>query len=211
MLAAGGHYSKARGVLMKAADAARATGHLASEGLLLTDVARLGGADAVATRLDGIAERCDGDLAAVRARLATSLATGDPDQLLKVTDELEALGAHLPAAEAAAAAADLWRCRGERCQATAASVRSGAIAEAHCEGARTFLLDTVRAATPLTDREREIATLAAAGEPSKEIAAALTLSVRTVDNHLQKAYAKLGIATRRELAAHLGHFGSPGP
>ncbi|QPP10763.1 AAA family ATPase [Streptomyces bathyalis] len=210
LLAAGGHYSKARGVLMKAADAAHATGHVASEGLLLTDVARLGGADAVAARLDGIAERCDGELAAVRARLATSLATGDPDQLLKVTDELEAVGAHLPAAEAAAAAAGIWRRRGERRQATAASVRSSSIAEAHCEGARTFLLDTVRAATPLTDREREIATLAAAGEPSKEIAAALTLSVRTVDNHLQKAYAKLGIATRRELAAHLGNFGSPG-
>ena len=52
--------------------------------------------------------------------------------------------------------------------------------------------------------------LAAAGETSKEIAAALTLSVRTVDNHLQKAYAKLGIATRRELAAHLGQSRPPG-
>ncbi|SCK16830.1 ATP-, maltotriose-and DNA-dependent transcriptional regulator MalT [Streptomyces sp. WMMB 322] len=211
LLAAGGHFSRARDVLMNAADAARATGHVASEGLLLTDVARLGGADAVAARLSGITARCDGELAAVRARLAASLAAGDPNELLSVSEELEALGAHLPAAEAAAAAAGVWRRRGERRQATAASVRSGSIAQAHCEGARTFLLDTVRAAAPLTDREREIAALAAAGEPSKEIAAALTLSVRTVDNHLQKAYAKLGIATRRELAAHLGQFGPSGP
>ena len=116
---------------------------------------------------------------------------------------LHALGADVvaidsrpAAAEAAAAAADLWRRRGEGRQATAASVRSDSLAAAHCEGAETPLLDTVRTTTPLTSREREISMLAAAGETSKEIAAALTLSVRTVDNHLQKAYAKLGIATR---------------
>lgn len=143
--------------------------------------------------------------------MASALAEGDPDRLLLAADELEGLGAHLPAAEAAAAAAGVWHRRRERRQATAASVRAGAIAEAHCEGARTPLLETVRAAAPLTGREREIAALAAAGEPSKEIAAALTLSVRTVDNHLQRAYAKLGIATRRELAAHLGHFGTGTP
>ncbi len=211
LLAAGGHHSKARGVLCEAADAARSTGHITSEGLLLTDVARLGGAADVAPRLVAIAQRCDGELAAARARLALSLAANDPEQLMEVTGELEALGAHLPAAEAAAAAAGVWRRRGETRQATAASVRSGAIAERHCEGARTPLLGTVRAAAVLTDREREIAALAAAGEQSKEIAAALSLSVRTVDNHLQKAYAKLGIATRRELAAHLGHSGASGP
>ncbi|OEV05955.1 hypothetical protein AN219_35785, partial [Streptomyces nanshensis] len=135
---------------------------------------------------------------------------GDPSRLLEVSDELEALGAHLPAAEAAAAASGVWRRRGEGRQATAASVRACAVAEEHCEGARTPLLDAVRAAAPLTDREHEIAVLAAAGEPSKEIAASLTLSVRTVDNHLQRAYAKLGIATRRELAARLGQSGTVG-
>ncbi|OEV29682.1 hypothetical protein AN219_15180, partial [Streptomyces nanshensis] len=44
LLASGGHRSKARSVLTEAADAARSTGHITSEGLLLTDVARLGGA-----------------------------------------------------------------------------------------------------------------------------------------------------------------------
>ena len=208
LLAAGGHQGRARSVLREAAETARSKGHVASEGLLLTEIVRLGGAADVAARLAAVAERCDGRLAPARARFASALAAGAPDQLMDATEELEALGAHLPAAEAAAAAAGIWRRRGDRRQATAASVRSAAIAEAHCEGARTPLLDTVRAPAPLTDREREIATLAAAGEASKEIAAALTLSVRTVDNHLQKAYAKLGIATRRELALHLGQRGS---
>ena len=55
--------------------------------------------------------------------------------------------------------------------------------------------------SPLTRREREIATLAAGGLSSKEIAARLFLSSRTVDNHLQSVYGKLGIGGRAELAA----------
>src|SRR6266540_3234182 len=42
---------------------------------------------------------------------------------------------------------------------------------------------------------------AAAGVPSKEIADQLYLSARTVDNHLLRVYAKLGISGRTELAA----------
>ena len=56
---------------------------------------------------------------------------------------------------------------------------------------------------PLTRRERDIATLAVGGASSKEIAERLYLSVRTVNNHLQSAYSKLGIAGRRELATAL--------
>jgi DNA-binding CsgD family transcriptional regulator len=52
----------------------------------------------------------------------------------------------------------------------------------------------------LTRREREVAGLAAAGASSREIAAKLVLSVRTVDNHLQNVYSKLGVASRDELA-----------
>ncbi|RXZ40468.1 LuxR family transcriptional regulator [Agromyces binzhouensis] len=54
-------------------------------------------------------------------------------------------------------------------------------------------------AEPLTPREREVASLAAQGLSSNEIAGRLFLSTRTVDNHLQSTYAKLGIRGRREL------------
>jgi len=40
--------------------------------------------------------------------------------------------------------------------------------------------------------------------PSKEIAQRLSVSRRTVDNHLHRAYAKLGITGREELADALG-------
>ena len=49
----------------------------------------------------------------------------------------------------------------------------------------------------------QIARLAAAGVPSKEIADQLYLSSRTVDNHLMRVYAKLGVTGRAELAAAL--------
>jgi len=55
-------------------------------------------------------------------------------------------------------------------------------------------------AAALTPREREIALLAAAGSSSREIADRLVVSVRTVDNHLQNAYLKLGVTRRQDLA-----------
>src|SRR6476661_6688651 len=51
---------------------------------------------------------------------------------------------------------------------------------------------------PLTDREQEIAKLVAAGQMSKEIAAKLNLSVRTVEKHRANIMEKVGV---REVAS----------
>ena len=200
LLAARGRPSQARAILTDAAGVARATGHVASEALLLTDVARLGGAAEVAPRLAELAGRCEGDLAPARARLAAALAAGDPAALLASADELAAIGQDLAAAEAASTAAVLWRRTGESRHATVAA-RQAAAYEARCPGVRTPLLSGggTGGPTPLSAREQEIAEFAAAGLTSKEIAESLDLSVRTVHNHLQKIYRKLGINTRREL------------
>jgi DNA-binding NarL/FixJ family response regulator len=71
---------------------------------------------------------------------------------------------------------------------------------ASCGDVRTPGLSLGTTAEPLTRREREVATLAAAGNSSRGIAARLVLSVRTVDNHLQNVYGKLGVTSRDELA-----------
>jgi DNA-binding NarL/FixJ family response regulator len=54
--------------------------------------------------------------------------------------------------------------------------------------------------TGLTAREQEVVALASAGRSNREIAAELVLSLRTVENHLHRAFAKLGVASRSELA-----------
>ena len=55
----------------------------------------------------------------------------------------------------------------------------------------------------LTEMEQRVADLAACGQTSREIASALFTSVRTVEAHLQRVYAKLGVHSRVELSRRL--------
>ena len=55
----------------------------------------------------------------------------------------------------------------------------------------------------LTDAEERVAKLAARGHPNKEIAAALFVTVHTVEAHLSHVYRKLGVRSRTELGARL--------
>jgi DNA-binding CsgD family transcriptional regulator len=62
-----------------------------------------------------------------------------------------------------------------------------------------------RAATPggLTPAEERVAALVAEGKTNREVAAALYLSDRTVEGHLSRVFAKLGIRHRTEVAPAL--------
>ena len=61
----------------------------------------------------------------------------------------------------------------------------------------------------LTPAETRVAALVAEGRTNREVAAALFLSERTVENHLSRAYTKLGVRSRTELARKLGSNSSP--
>jgi DNA-binding CsgD family transcriptional regulator len=55
----------------------------------------------------------------------------------------------------------------------------------------------------LTASERRVADMASGGMSNREIAQALFVTVRTVENHLSRAYSKLDISSRKELAGAL--------
>jgi DNA-binding CsgD family transcriptional regulator len=71
-----------------------------------------------------------------------------------------------------------------------------AMAELHASGGRRPRGNP----TQLSPRERHVADLAAGGLTNAEIAAALIISIRTVEHHLQAVYTKLGVHSRRELS-----------
>jgi DNA-binding CsgD family transcriptional regulator len=185
-----------------AAAQAASTGHRTAESWLLHDLMRTSGEDTSA-RLRELAGACDSPLVAARARHAVAARGRDAAGLAGAAGDFEALGAMLLAAEAASGAAEAFGRAGDRRAATAASRRADALADG-CEGAVTPGLVRASTTVPLSAREREIAMLAAEGMTSKDIAERLYLSVRTVDNHLQHAYAKLGVSSRAGLARAFG-------
>lgn len=63
--------------------------------------------------------------------------------------------------------------------------------------------DAIRGRDALTPSELRVAELAAGRQTNRQIAQALFITQRTVENHLTSSYAKLGIASRSELAAAL--------
>jgi DNA-binding NarL/FixJ family response regulator len=63
--------------------------------------------------------------------------------------------------------------------------------------------DALRGRDALTPSELRVAQLAAAGQTNRQIAQALFVTQRTVENHLTSTYAKLGISARPSLAATL--------
>ena len=185
-----------------AAAHAASTGHRTAEAWVLHDLTRTSGEDTSA-RLADLARECDSPLVSARARHAAAARTRNAQELAAAAGDFEALGAMLLAAEAAAVAAEAFSRTGDRRAATAAQRRSSALA-ASCEGTASPALFHPAVPDPLSGRERQIVTLAAKGMASKDIAARLFLSVRTVSNHLQHAYIKLGVSSRAGLAQALG-------
>ena len=190
-------------VFRAGADLAATTGHLTTEAWLLHEIARIGGAAEVVERIERLAARCDGSLVAARAVDVRARVSGDVDGFLSAADAFESMGCHLAAAESLRFAADRVRASGDQRRANGLAGRSRAQADL-AEGARSDDLVVVDVVVPLTNRERDVAMLAATGVPSQEIADRLYLSVRTVSNHLQNIYTKLGVSGRPELAAALG-------
>jgi DNA-binding NarL/FixJ family response regulator len=198
-----GELSRACEILAGAVAQAAAANMRIAEARVLHDIARLGQPDSVTARLAALAEMADGTFVAALAGHAAALVQARPADLEAAGHAFETMGAFLLAAEAYLAAAAGYRSEGLARPASAMTRRAGELA-ALCGDIRTPGLSFGTDHERLTRREREVASMAAAGASSRDIAAKLVLSVRTVDNHLQNAYSKLGVTSRDELARVLG-------
>jgi DNA-binding NarL/FixJ family response regulator len=127
------------------------------------------------------AEEIGAALDAARARLLAGRATDDVDALADAAERAGRCGARRVRDEAVR---ELRR-RGRRVG------RGGARAQGE------------HGIDSLSPREREIAELVAAGHTNREIAARLYLSEKTVETHLSRAFAKLGVRTRAAVAARV--------
>ncbi|GIJ52149.1 LuxR family transcriptional regulator [Virgisporangium aliadipatigenens] len=194
---AAGNRREALATLDRLAARMRADGLAGHETTVLLDLARLG--SPAPERARRLAATVTATAAPAVFRYVAAVAAGDGAALRGAAEAFAALGLHLYAAEAAAGAVTVLR-RLRAKEAPEAALRlAGSLAR--CPDARTPALEIEH--PTLTHRERQIARLAAAGVASKAIAEQLYLSARTVDNHLMRVYAKLGVDGRHRLAAAL--------
>lgn len=201
-LAGRGDRHRAVQLALQSAEEMRKVGRDGAEALLLDLASRLGHVSVV-DRLQELADRAEGELLPLLAAHASALASGDHDRLLEVAERFEVIGAQLSAADAAAAAARAAWSSDRRSTSAGAAERARSLLAACGTAMFTQPLPTPDLMLDLTERELDIALLAAQGRTNREIADELVLSARTVGNHLYRVYAKAGVDGRVELAGVL--------
>jgi DNA-binding CsgD family transcriptional regulator len=199
--AAQGAVSEAIATVLAAAETAHDNGQFAAEVMCLQTATQFGDRSS-GPRLRQIESIVEGPRAGTAARFAEALHAGDGGELAAVSKEFETMGDLIAAIDAAAHAAIVYRRRDLRGSAFGCSTRAESLAD-QCGGAHTPALRRAAERLPLTDREREVVMLLGEGLSNRDIAARLTVSIRTVENHIFKAMAKTGTANRDELAALL--------
>ena len=185
----------------------------------LSELARFEDAGEVTRRLGELAAQQDHPWASAtfkRCAGILELATGGDVEagtasLAEASVDLEALGSLFDAARCLLALGRAQRrlkqWRGARESLERAAVSFAALgADGWAARARSELERVGgrrRAESELTPSERQVSELAADGLSNKEIAAALYVTVNTVEVHLARAYAKLGVRSRGQLAKRL--------
>ncbi|HRW38674.1 MAG TPA: LuxR C-terminal-related transcriptional regulator [Aquihabitans sp.] len=210
--AAAGDREGAGALLVAGAAAAEAEGIGLLGALARVDAVRLGARDQAAP-LAAAATTVGSRIVALGARWADAL--DDAPALEQVAEGFEQIGCLRHSAEVLAAASEAWADADEARRATGCRRRADALLA--LVGGSERAEDPTPTGSPgpgaprLTAREREVVALVAEGLASKEVAERLFLSTRTVSNHLQNAYAKLGITGRGELRAALDQLALQAP
>lgn len=174
----------------------------------LTDADRISAARGWAERAAELAERLAMPFARAVERHAAGIVEGDPEALRAAAEGYMEVEAGALAARAFERLARVSSGDERMAALTEAARRytelpAPALAERVRGDLRRSGSTGKRAAQrvgELTAREREIVALVRRGLTSREVAEQLHLSVRTVDSHLARIYAKLGVSGRRELS-----------
>ena len=188
---------------VRLADAGRVAvqnGHLLWGLLALHDAVRFGDAQATAPQIVELREVCTGGLMETCGAHAVALAGADPDALLEAAAAFVAIGATRLAAETAAQAGALLARLGD----AVASRR--AVACAQMLGGGSLPVTPMRdpARSVLTRRQAHVISLVLEGRTSRQVADHLSLSIRTVENHVAKVFRVVEASSRAELASVLG-------
>lgn len=180
----------------RAGEVALETQHRAYAAITLHDGVRYGGAADVADLLEAAVEETrGGHLLDVFAAHASGVARGDAVTVGGCARRFVQVGAKGLAAQAHAQRAEILVADGDLVGARRADFTGRAASPRATAGpGHQTVPDAV------TDRELQVATLAAEGHTSARIATAVYLSRRTVDNHLHAVYRKLDLTGRSELA-----------
>lgn len=194
--ASSGQTSDGRTYALRAARFARESGMSAVEMRALHTAVRFGDRSQ-ADRLAQLAKELHAPLPEAVAVHARGLADHDGDQLSAASDMFAAIGALALAADAAGQASCEYARSGQRGKQSESSMRAQSLAR-QCD-IRTPAVAAAAQPLPITDREREIAMLVAGGMSNRQIADQLSVSVRTIDGHLYRIFAKLGIERRDQL------------
>jgi DNA-binding CsgD family transcriptional regulator len=200
--AAGGDMGMARQHLEVAVELGVQVGDLVGATRALHGLARVGRARQAVDQLGELAGQVDGDMTAARLAYTTAAAVKDSAALQAAAARFEEIGANLYAAEALGEAAVQLRRDGSSREAAATQQKAARLL-ARCESAVTPFVRAIGARAQLTPAELDTALQAATGSTDKQIAEMMHLSVRTVENRLHRAYQKLGLSHRRELAEAL--------
>ncbi|QTF70850.1 helix-turn-helix transcriptional regulator [Arthrobacter woluwensis] len=147
-------------------------------------------------RLGAIIPGLTGPWAEAMARFLEAAQVPDAQQILEAGRSLDVRGHTALARSLYRTAADTARRNGDGVTAHHARQALSTVAELSGDGG----MPDEPGAPRLTGREQEIARLARDGHSDETIAALLHLSVRTVGGHLSRAYRKLGVSSRRQLA-----------
>ncbi len=160
-----------------------------------------------AARLTQLARIIPCPMATAASAQARGVADHDGDILDDAAKQFEGFGALAMAADASAQAAREHARSGARPKELDSSAR--ALRWAGLGGVHTPALNAADTPLPITDREREIATLVGAGLTNRQVADRLGVSVRTIDGHLYRIFTKLGIEDRDQLARLIRTAGEP--